>query len=164
MGGMNGLDLQRHLRERGCRLPVIVITAYAQVPLAVQAMETGAVTFLEKSCSEHDLWSAISRALATERDSWAIDSRRREIEERLTRLSAEERAVLDALLLGRSNKQIAFAQGIALRTVEKRRAAVMRKMEADSLAQLVLQATTAGISGRVERVCQVALLLSWRHR
>lgn len=141
MPGMSGLELQAKLQSEGINLPVIVSTAYAQVQLAVKSMRQGAVTFLEKSAGEHELWEAINSALAQERTQLQADSQVAEVRKRYEALSPDELAVLELLLEGHPNKLIGVRLGIALRTVEKRRAAVLKKMEVDSIAELVREVT-----------------------
>lgn len=136
---MNGLEVLTELAGRGVRLPVVMITAYADVALAVAAMRAGATDFLEKPYAEEALLTSVRSALrrdAEEADA-ADDARR--INDRLAELTPREREVLDRLLVGRQNKQIAYDLGISPRTVEIHRAHVMEKMAAGSLSQLVRQ-------------------------
>lgn len=136
---MNGLEVLTELAGRGVRLPVVMITAYADVALAVAAMRAGATDFLEKPYAEEALLTSVRSALrrdAEEADA-ADDARR--INDRLAELTPREREVLDRLLVGRQNKQIAYDLGISPRTVEIHRAHVMEKMGAGSLSQLVRQ-------------------------
>ena len=137
MDGMDGLQLQQRLIEKRIRLPVILISAYANVPTAVTAMNRGAVTFLEKPCGDHELWTNIRKAIrqdAQQRSAQAVHS---EVARRLATLTDGEREVLECLRRGCMNKVIASELDIGLRTVELRRANIMKKMEADSLAQLL---------------------------
>ncbi|ADB15754.1 two component transcriptional regulator, LuxR family [Pirellula staleyi DSM 6068] len=140
MQGMSGLQLQQELKSRGCTLPVIVITGYADVPMAVRAMQNGAVTFLEKPCQEHELWRGIERALNQEQAQQTLRRQRAEIETRMNTLTSDEVVVMRKLLEGLPNKRIAADLDIGLRTVELRRSNIMRKMEADSLSELVQMA------------------------
>jgi len=135
--GMSGLELLQKLADKNARFPVIVITGHADVPVAVQAMQHGAVTLLEKPCPELELWEAIRKALARDAETREREARRRAITERIACLTPEERAVMDRLIAGQINKVIASELGVSLRTVELRRHNVLRKMEADSLATLV---------------------------
>jgi len=144
MPGMSGLDLQERLNEKHVHLPLIIITGYGNVPTAVQAMHQGAITFLEKSCGDRELWTAIESALAWERASRDRLQRRDELRRRLNSLTDEERRVLKLLVEGTANKSIARTLDIGLRTAELRRASVMKKMESDSLAELVALALEAG--------------------
>lgn len=137
MMGMDGLELQQQLSARGVEMPVIVITAYADVPLAVQAMSNGAVTLLQKPCREQELWESIRSALTA--DSCQRDSRlyKQEIRRRLAALDDSENQVLDRMIDGKMNKVIASELDISLRTVELRRQRIMKKLQAATFAQLV---------------------------
>jgi FixJ family two-component response regulator len=137
MSGMSGIELQQHLRTEGVELPVIVITGYGDVPTAVKAMKDGALTFLEKPCSEQKLWESVSLALSREAATRAERAQRAEIRRRLAALTADEQRVLDLLVAGKPNKSIAKELDSGLRTVELRRATVLHKMQASSLAELV---------------------------
>ena len=137
MDGMSGLDLQEKLQAENVGLPVIIITAYGDVPVAVQAMRAGAVTMLEKPCRGRELWQSIQKAIDWYRKQRRMQSRRDELQTRLARLTPEERQVMEQMAAGTPNKAIAARLDIGLRTVELRRANVMKKMEADSLARLV---------------------------
>ena len=140
MAGMSGIELLQHLQSRRSTLPVIVITGYADVPMAVRAMQAGALTFLEKPCQEQELWQAIQQALDREQALAAQRKQRSEIEARLATLTEDEVAVFRKLLEGLPNKRIAVDLDIGLRTVELRRSNIMKKMEASSLPELVRMA------------------------
>jgi two-component system response regulator FixJ len=137
MPGMNGLELQRHLREHGRQMPVIVVTGHGDVPLAVEAMKAGAIDFIEKPFDDEVLLSAIRAALARHTAGSERQARIAAVQERLGKLSEREREVLDRLIAGKANKVIAYELGISPRTVEVYRANVMNKMQADSLSELV---------------------------
>ena len=140
MAGMSGLDLLKKLKSRNALLPVVVITGYADVPMAVRAMQEGAVTFLEKPCQEQQLWQAISQALEIEQNQHAQRRQRAELETRLATLTDDELEVFRRLLAGHANKRIAADLDIGLRTVELRRSNIMKKMQATSLPDLVRMA------------------------
>jgi len=144
MAGMSGLELHQELRKRKSLLPVVVITGYADVQMAVQAMQAGAVTFLEKPCQEPELWQAIQQALEIEQSQAGLRKQRAEVEARLATLTDDELAVLRRLLEGQPNKRIANELDIGLRTVELRRSNIMRKMQATSLPDLVRMAILVG--------------------
>ncbi|WP_046868691.1 response regulator FixJ [Microvirga massiliensis] len=146
MPEMDGLELQRHLHNRGIDLPVIVITGHADVPMAVEAMKAGAVDFIEKPFDDEALLSAIRTALDTQVRDAQKGSRNTEIVRRIASLSERERQVLDGLVAGKANKVIAYDLGISPRTVEIYRANVMTKMQAASLSELVRMALMAGHS------------------
>lgn len=138
--GMSGLELLGQLNARDSSLPVVVITGYADVPMAVRAMQQGAVTFLEKPCQEHELWRAVQEALAREQSEQAHRRVRTEVEARLATLTEDELEVFRRLLAGHANKRIAADLDIGLRTVELRRSNIMKKMQATSLPDLVRMA------------------------
>jgi FixJ family two-component response regulator len=140
MAGMSGLDLLQKLKARKSSLPVVVITGYADVPMAVRAMQEGAITFLEKPCQEQELWQAITQALEIEQNQHAQRKQRTELEARLASLTEDELEVFRRLLAGHANKRIASDLDIGLRTVELRRSNIMKKMQATSLPDLVRMA------------------------
>ena len=137
MPGMSGLELHRKLIQEKITLPVVFVTGHGNVPMAVEAMQMGAVNFLEKPVQEQELWNSIRRALELDSQSRHRRARRHRVEERLTRLTPGERQVLDLILEGKMNKEVATVLGLSTRTVEDRRAKLMKKMGAKSLAELV---------------------------
>lgn len=143
MPEMGGLELQRTMRAAGISLPVIVMTAFGDVPTAVQAMKEGAVDFIEKPFREEILLTAIHAALDQDRKAAEHAARTADIDARRQRLTPRERQVLDHLIRGRQNKEIAHDLGISPRTVEIHRARVMEKMEAHNLPQLIRMALAA---------------------
>lgn len=140
MTGMSGLELQAKMKERAIELPLVMITAYADVPMAVKAMQAGAVSFLKKPCDPDELWSTVKMALSKERTDRELRQRRATISAGMSNLTEGERRVLQKLLAGMPNKKIASELDLGLRTVELRRATIMRKLEADSLAEVVRMA------------------------
>lgn len=146
MPGMSGLELQVALRERGVALPLIMMTGFAEVPIAVRAMKAGAVDFIEKPFDEDVIVAAVERALAIDRDS-RQGAAAPGLTERLGRLTAREREVFDLLSLGEPNKVVAQKLQISPRTVEVHRARVMEKLEARSLSDLVRIAIATGDRG-----------------
>ncbi len=147
MPDMSGIDLLRRLRELRLEVPVIVITGHGDVPLAVEAMKIGAADFLEKPFDDEALLASVRSALDQQDRNSRRQAERAEIEGRLAALSNRERDVLDGLVAGHANKQIAFDLGISPRTVEIYRANLMTKMQAASLSDLVRMALIAGILG-----------------
>lgn len=145
MPGLSGVDLLRRLKELKIGVPVIVITGHGDVPLAVEAMKLGAMDFLEKPFDDEVLLASVRSALKVQSAETKRHTERVEIENRLAALSKRERDVLDGLVAGRANKQIAFDLGISPRTVEIYRANLMNKMQAGSLSELVRMALTAGM-------------------
>lgn len=142
MPDINGLQLQRRLVEEGIDLPVVFLTGYANVPMAVEAMQAGAVDFLEKPFRDRQLWESIRKALALDAETRLMRARRRSVRQRMSQLSSGERAVLDLILDGKYNKEIAAKLNVSIRTVEDRRARLMKKMRARSVAELVQLACT----------------------
>lgn len=144
MPGMDGLELLRRLKQKGAKMPVIVMTGHADVALAVGAMKAGAADFIEKPFADDVLLSAIQTALKDgKRQDLAGEGGQPEIRNRLASLSERERQVLNGLLSGHPNKTIAYDLGISPRTVEVHRANVMTKMGASSLSELVRMAILA---------------------
>ena len=137
MPGMSGLELQQRMRAERILIPVIIVTAFANVPMAVRAIQAGAFDFIEKPFEGADLLERIRRALAQEHAQRGDECSRREVERRLASLTPREREVMDLVVVGKLNKQIARDLGISMKTVENHRARVMEKMQAESLAELV---------------------------
>jgi two-component system response regulator FixJ len=137
MPGIDGLELLRRLTAGGIRLPVVVMTGHADVPLAVEAMKAGAVDFIEKPFADEILLAAIQMAVARGSRMGQADEERAQVRARLATLSPRERDVLNGLLAGHPNKTIAYDLGLSPRTVEVHRANVMAKMAAASLSDLV---------------------------
>jgi len=137
MPEMNGLELQRKLSDENIDLPVVFITGHGNVQMAVGAMRAGAVNFLEKPFREQELWDSIRGALDRDEQSRRQRIQRDHVDERIALLTDGERQVLDLILDGKYNKQIANELGVSVRTVEDRRAKLMKKMQANSLAELV---------------------------
>jgi two-component system response regulator FixJ len=137
MPGMGGLELQRRIVGSGIAIQVVILTAYGDVPLAVEAMKAGAIDFIEKPGSEAQILGAIeaSANAAANRPQPRVPAGI--VAERLGRLTVRERHVLDHLVLGKTNKQIAEEFGISQRTVEIHRARIREKMEARGLADLI---------------------------
>ena len=147
MPGLSGVDLLRRLRELKLGIPVIVITGHGDVPLAVEAMKIGALDFLEKPFDDEVLLASVRSALNHLDQDQRRQGERNEIERRLAALSNRERDVLEGLVSGHANKQIAYDLGISPRTIEIYRANLMTKMQAASLSDLVRMALIAGILG-----------------
>ncbi len=137
MPGMNGLELQETLIERGLVLPIIFVTAFACTPLTVQAIKNGAVTMLDKPFDDDTLWQAIRTALSQDEAYRDRSEAEQEAKRRLESLNQKETAVLDLLLEGSSNKAMAQALSVSLRTIENRRRKIFLKMGVDSVAELV---------------------------
>lgn len=137
MPGMDGVELQRRLREKGVTMPMIVMTGHADVALAVSAMKAGAVDFLEKPFDDEVLLKAVRTALAQYKETEHAEGEVSKIRTRLEALSARESQVLEGLLSGHPNKTIAYDLNLSPRTVEVHRSNLMAKMGARSLSDLV---------------------------
>lgn len=137
MPGMNGMELQRKLNERNSMLPVIFVTGHGDVPMAVEAMQQGALDFVQKPYREQELLEKIERAFEIDKANRASLQERQSIATNLQSLTPRELDVLRLMVEGKANKVIAIDLDISQRTVEIHRARVMEKLEANSLAHLV---------------------------
>lgn len=146
MNGMSGLQLLNRISDRGWILPTIVVTAYADVRIAVDALRSGAVTLLEKPYRDQELWDTIIDALAISKNIMINNASRNAMLYRLSLLSREELRVLPEMVRGTPNKLIAKTFDIAPRTVDLRRQAILKKIEVDNAIQLVRLFGDAGIS------------------
>jgi FixJ family two-component response regulator len=144
MPGMSGLELQEHLNRVHSMIPIVFITGHGDVPMAVEAMQHGAVDFIQKPFRDQDLIDRINQAL--EKDQQNRDGLRERdvIRARMETLTPREREVLDLVTRGKANKVIAGDLDVSQRTVEIHRARVMEKMGASSLAHLVRMVIEAG--------------------
>jgi RNA polymerase sigma factor (sigma-70 family) len=141
MPGMSGLELQERLAAQRIRIPTIVMSAYAEVPIAVQAMKSGAIEFLEKQFSQQALLEKIQHAVNDDLDYRRREDRDAEIAERLKSLSPREREVLKLLIDGKTTKEIARELNIRLTTVDFHKHNVLNKMQVDNVITLVRQIT-----------------------
>ena len=145
MPGMSGLELQERMADAGITLPVVFLTGKGDIPMSVHAMKHGAVDFLVKPVEESVLFQALEQAIRRQAAEAATRHHRDRIMARLALLSDREREVLERVLQGRLNKQIAFEMGIAEKTVKAHRGRVMEKMEAHTIAELVHLCDSVGI-------------------
>lgn len=143
MPGLTGLDLQRELQAADTLLPIVFITGHGDIPMGVKAMKEGAVDFLPKPVNDKDLLKAIEQALARARDAHAERADLDDINRKLDTLTPRERQVMQLVVKGYLNKQIAFELGTVEKTVKVHRARVMEKMKVGSLAELVRLAERA---------------------
>ncbi len=137
MPGMTGLELQKHLAEIGCNIPIVFITGHGDIPMAVEAVRQGAVDFLQKPFQDQELVDRINDAMKLAAEQREGELERLEILDRIESLTAREKQVMGQVVLGKANKVIAGDLGVSQRTVEIHRARVMEKMQANSLAHLV---------------------------
>ncbi len=145
MPGLSGLDLQKELAASGSTISIIFITGHGTIPMSVQAMRAGAVEFLEKPFEDQTLIDAVHEALQKDEQARRKKAELREIHERVNSLTPREREVFALVVAGKLNKQIAFELGTNEKTIKTQRSQVMKKMQADSLADLVRLAVKVDI-------------------
>lgn len=137
MPGMTGPELQRKLADDGAAVPIVMISGHADVRTAVEAMTAGALTLLEKPFRLDELLAHVRKAIDKDRTDRAARGKAESAAARLARLTDKERAVLELVAAGRTNREMAEHLGLSVRAVEDRRARLMKKVEADSVADLV---------------------------
>lgn len=137
MPGMGGPELMNHLQNRGVELPIVFLTAHGDVPLAVRAMQGGAIDFLQKPPNSQTFLESVRRALIRDRDRILDQDEHESTRKCLESLSERERQVLDLMMAGNNNKQIAWELGISHKTVETHRSKMMRKMRSPSYPELI---------------------------
>jgi FixJ family two-component response regulator len=142
---MSGLELQEKLGRDGVHLPVILMTGFGDVPMSVRAMKAGARDFFQKPFREQDMLDAVAGAVAASRQNVPLTQRRAALAQRYATLTPREREVLQLVVLGRINKQIAHALSISEVTVKIHRGGVMRKMQAASIAEIARMAEVLGM-------------------
>ena len=145
MPGLNGLELQEALAKQRCDRPIIFLTGHGDIPTSVQAMKAGASDFLTKPVDDQLLLAAIRVAVEKDRRSREARTELNSIEIRLATLTPRERQVLEHVISGKLNKQIASDLGTVEKTIKVHRGRVMEKMEVNSLADLVRIAALAGV-------------------
>jgi FixJ family two-component response regulator len=143
---LNGLDLQKHVAVDRTDMPIIFITGYGDVPMTVQAMKAGAIEFLTKPFGNDVLLGAIQNAIERSRTALGHEAELRALQDGYASLTRREREVMTLVVSGLLNKQVGFELGISERTVKAHRGNVMRKMKADSLADLVKMAARLGLA------------------
>lgn len=151
MPEMSGIELQEELLRRGCHIPVIVITGYADVPVAVRSLKAGAVEFIEKPVQPQLLLRHIEDALQQDESRRRKGVEQREIQEKMERLTRREREVMGYIVEGKTSRLIAEDLGLSPKTIDVHRSEIMRKMGAGSIAELASMVVTARLlaeSGR----------------
>jgi FixJ family two-component response regulator len=149
MGGMTGLELQDKLLERKSPLPIVFITGHGDVPMAVGTMKKGALDFIQKPFNEADLLSVVERMLDHAREAFAGHQQAASREALLSKLTGRESQVLERIVAGRLNKQIADDLGISIKTVEAHRANIMEKLGANTVADLLKIALGSSAQAKV---------------
>ena len=144
MGGMTGMELQDRLLERHYPLPIVFITGHGDVPMAVQTMKKGALDFIQKPFNEQQLMALVDRMLETARAAFADHQQAASREALMARLTGRESQVLERIVAGRLNKQIADDLNISIKTVEAHRANIMEKLGANKVADLLKIALAPG--------------------
>jgi FixJ family two-component response regulator len=137
LGGMSGLELQDKLIERKSPLPVVFITGHGDVPMAVDTMKTGAMDFIQKPFKEAELVPLVERMLEHAKDAFADHQQAASRDALMSKLTTREAQVLERIVAGRLNKQIADDLGISIKTVEAHRANIMEKLNANTVADLL---------------------------
>jgi len=137
MSGMSGLELQEKLMADDSSLPIIFVTGHGDVPMAVSTMKKGAMDFIEKPVDEAELRKLVERMLERSRNESSAAQQHRAAAERLSKLTAREHQVLERIIAGRLNKQIADDLGISIKTVEAHRANIMEKLNVNTVADLL---------------------------
>jgi RNA polymerase sigma factor (sigma-70 family) len=137
LGGMDGLQLQAHLVARRIRLPLIFLTGHGDVPTARAALKAGAFDFLEKPVDNDRLIELVGGALAADERRWREGAERDRLRERIARLTVREREVMEQVVAGRHNREIAVQMGISARTVEVYKARLMDKLDVERIADLI---------------------------
>jgi RNA polymerase sigma factor (sigma-70 family) len=144
MPGMSGLELQQYLKEQGVTLPVVFLSGRADVPKAVKAVREGAIDFVEKPVDYRRVVALVEDCLKRDADARAKREHRRAHTQRLAQLTQREREVLDLVVAGRMNREIAEKLDISIKTVEAHRAKIMEKLDVNSVAELVQATLAAG--------------------
>jgi FixJ family two-component response regulator len=145
MPGLSGLDFQDRLKEAGMDIPVILMTGYGDIPMSVRGMKAGAINFLTKPFRDQEMLDAVSEALARHAEQQVGAGQVEALRQRFESLTPRERQVMEGVVLGRMNKQVAGDLRLSEITVKIHRGTLMRKMEARSLADLVRMAMLLGL-------------------
>jgi FixJ family two-component response regulator len=144
MPGLSGLELQKHLKQNGKQLPIIMISGHGDVRMAVEAMKEGAIDFMEKPFRAQELCDNIQTAIRSERENWQRRQQRQKAQQRISTLTPAEHTVMDLVIAGKTNKMIARQLGLSVRAIEDRRARMMRKLQVNSWSELLELAAARG--------------------
>ncbi|HEX6044033.1 MAG TPA: response regulator transcription factor [Pyrinomonadaceae bacterium] len=147
--GLDGLELQREMVKRGMHLPIVFITGHGDIPMSVQAMKAGAIEFLTKPFRDQDLLDAVHSGLDLDREARQRRAELDQLQCALERLTQREREVMSLVVTGLLNKQIALRLGTSEKTIKIHRGHVMRKMGAESFADLVKMSQKLGVDSRM---------------
>ncbi|PTE03052.1 MULTISPECIES: response regulator transcription factor [Pandoraea] len=147
MPGMSGLELQEKLVENRFNIPIIFVTGHGDVPMAVDTMKKGAMDFIEKPFDEAELRAQVERMLSKARQDASSQREQQAAEDLLSKLTSREHQVLERIIAGRLNKQIADDLGISIKTVEAHRANIMEKLNVNTVADLLRLALSKRSSG-----------------
>lgn len=145
MPGMDGLELQRQLRDREINLPIIIVTGHGDIPMAVRALRAGALNFIEKPFEDHTLLNAVHEALSRDEQTRAVALQREEVRARVDRLTPREYEVMRRVIAGRSTKEIAAEFDVSNQAIDAHRKHVLQKMNVSSIAALVRITLLVGI-------------------
>ena len=143
MPRMSGIQLQEQLQSKGVRIPVIIFTGHGDVPMSVQAMKQGAIDFFEKPYRPKKLRDAVDHAMTLAAEWHQEKSQKHDLEELLSRLTLQERSVMDGIVAGKTNRQIALQLDVSLRTVQFRRTTLIKKLGVDGKEDLIQLANKA---------------------
>jgi len=152
--GLSGLDLQREMVERGIHIPVVFITGHGDIPMSVQAMKAGAVEFLTKPFRDQDLLDAVRSGIQLDRKAREERAELAELRDCVRQLTQREQEVMSLVVSGLLNKQIALQLGTSEKTIKIHRGQVMRKMRANSLADLVRMSQKLGLALISRKPCK----------
>jgi FixJ family two-component response regulator len=151
MPGMSGIEVFEALSKKGSALPIVFLTGHGDIHLAVRAMKDGAFDFIEKPFNQQELLEIVQTAIRADAEARSMHDQRAEIERRVAGLTAREREVLERVVRGESNRGMATALGLSEKTIEFHRAKMMEKMQAGTLAELIMMITTLGRSAFTPR-------------
>lgn len=157
MPGMSGLELQEKLKSHNIHIPVIIMTGHGDISMAVKAMKNGARDFIEKPFTNQRVIDSINESLIEFSEKWQILEQQQGSMERLAQLSPREREVMNRLLEGELNKQVAFRLDISVRTVEVHRSHIMKKLQVSSLVEIASMVQTEMEMDRADTSSQIDL-------